>query len=521
MNRIIACLSLAMLLVTGAVSQDEFIPDKGQTPAKEEPKKDDPEKELKEKIKKYDDFLKDTTKLDGPFTLYTKKKDGKTDVFLELDPAQLGKYWFLEATLRTGGNAMGLQAGEPANTMMNVDAYRFERRAEQIWLVVPNLSWRWDRDSPWATAARRSFPEGVIDEYKIEAEHPTTKKMVIKMTDLFYGGVFDLNERVSGTMMRPYILDRGKSGVSDVRAFPENIVVRADLFFNSPSRGGGMPEGLADLLGLGRKSHLADDRSLPLGVTYLIYPQRDNGYVPRIADPRVGYFTQDFFDHSKLMELDKTTRYINRWNLEKKDPNAGMSEPVKPIVWYIDDSVPEKYRKACAEGILRWNKAFEKVGYKNAVQVKMKPKDADWDHADMRFNVLRVIQSEDAGYAVAWFRTDPFTGEIVNAGISLDASMISFAGQEYTWLTAPARGAYSASLAKLVHKADETPIAKPGPWKKLECHLGEGKLESAAFAWSALETLIQPGTSLNKGEYLNEFLVDVVSHEAGHCMGLR
>src|SRR6185436_19762204 len=115
---------------------EEFVPDKGQTPAKEEPKKEDPQAE---KVKKYDELLKDTTKVEGPFTLYMKKKDGKTDVYWELSPSQLGKYWFLEATLRTGANAMGLQAGEPVNPGDGgIDAFRFDRHGDSLWLMVPN-----------------------------------------------------------------------------------------------------------------------------------------------------------------------------------------------------------------------------------------------------------------------------------------------------------------------------------------------------------------------------------------------
>src|SRR5205814_5368836 len=99
MNKLLILIFALSLLVSASVAQDEFVPDKVQTPAKEEPKKVDPDAE---KIKKYDELLKDTTKVEGPYTLYTKKKDNKLDVYMELDPSQLGKYWFLEATLRTG-----------------------------------------------------------------------------------------------------------------------------------------------------------------------------------------------------------------------------------------------------------------------------------------------------------------------------------------------------------------------------------------------------------------------------------
>ena len=521
MRKISTALALFGLLLGVAVAQDEFIPDPGQEAGAEQ-EIDDEQKEKEKKIKKYEEILKDAVKSEGPFTFYLKEKD----VYWELDPEQLGKYWFFQATLRTGAAPFGLQAGDPVGRASQVvDAFRWERHDEEIWLHLPNLAWRWEQDDPLAIAAKRTFPEAIMDSYKIEVEHPETKKMLLKVTNLFYGGLFDLNQRITMAMGRPYQLDRGKSRVSEIIAYPENMLVRTELHYTSRSGPAG-PPGLLQLLGLGGRSHLADAKSMPLSITYSIYPREESDYMPRFADPRVGYFTQDYYDHGRFMRVDRMTRLINRWNLKKKDPDAELSEPVKPIVWYIDDSVPEKYREACAEGILRWNKAFEMVGYKNAIEVKMKPEDADWDHADMRYNVLRFTTSETAGYAIALFRTDPFTGEIINAGITCDANMVYFLGQEYQMVTQPSRDSWTTSLAALTRlesapeQADLTHAFGPG-WRTATCEVARGKMESAYFGWTALETLMPDGTSINQDEYIKEFLADLVSHEAGHCFGLR
>lgn len=510
-------LSLALLSSLGT-AQDEFIPDPGQSAG--EPKQEDPLKELKEKIKKYEDLLKDSTKHDGPYTLYTKTKEGKTDLYIELPPEQIGKVFFMQSMLQSGVTADGLQAGEPGNMDLVIDAFRLERHGENIRIVKPNLSWRWSEDNSWAASSRRSFPDALLETMKIEAEHPENKKVLIKATGLFSGGIIELSDRINKVSGKNYQYDRENSGISEVKAFPENIVIRTENFYTSGSSSGGMDDLLAQLLGNKSRSHLADARSLPLNVTYLIFPQKDTGYEPRYADTRVGYFTQDYYDTTKPLAMDKMTRMILRWDVRKKDPTAALSNPVKPIVFWIDDTIPAEFRKPMADGILRWNTTYEKVGIKNAIEVKEKPADADWDHADMRYNVIRMIRSENAGYAVAWPRWNPYTGEIINASISVDAAMIYGMAQEYSWIAAPAVGTYEQHLAGVLKQPVKPAMDRGFFSMPTECRYGEMKATNANFGLTALE-LIHPSIKIDKKKYLEQAIEDVISHEMGHVLGLR
>jgi hypothetical protein len=499
-----------------ALGQDEFIPDPGQTVEQESPQ----EKDKQEKIKKYEETLKDATKYEGPFTIYQKEDE----IYFELSPDQLGKYFFLQATLRTGADPMIVQAGMPlGNLDFGVDAFRFEKKSDdEVWLYYPNYRFRWKPDDPLAIAAQRSFPEAVLDAYKIVAENPDKNTILIEASDMFRGELFQLQQMLMAGLGRPFVLDRKKSRVAEIKAFPKNLVLRAELYFNSAGGPAGGMNALMELLGLGGGDFLADSRSLPLGVTYNIYMVEESDYMPRLADPRIGYFTTDYYSLERFMNDDQKERLIARWNLKKKDPNAPLSEPVQPIVWYIDDSVPEKWREACAEGILRWNKAFEAIGIKDAIQVKMKPKDADWDHADMRYNVLRFVQSDGAAYAVALFRTNPFTGEIVNAAITVDSSMVSTTGLEWKWLTRPGKDSATQALAQMVRNPKQTRVSRPPHLGGVvRCELAEQALEQAAFGWLALTTVAPSDISINRDDYIKEFLRDVVSHEMGHCLGLR
>jgi hypothetical protein len=121
---------------------------------------------------------------------------------------------------------------------------------------------------------------------------------------------------------------------------------------------------------------------------------------PRLADDRVGYFTSTRWDFGDDTRVDPRVHYINRWRLEKKDPAAALSEPKQPIVFWLDRNIPEKYRPAITEGVLIWNKAFEKQGFKDAVQVKVQPEDADWDTHDARHASLRWLTGTDIGFAI-------------------------------------------------------------------------------------------------------------------------
>src|SRR5664279_5986754 len=125
-----------------------------------------------------------------------------------------------------------------------------------------------------------------------------------------------------------------------------------------------------------------DPRSLFFGIHYSLARLPAEPMHGRKADPRVGYFESGRLDFSNDLQRTPRQRFVNRWRLEKKDPDAALSEPVKPIVYWIDRTVPVKYRPAITAGVLEWNKAFEKIGFKNAIHVEVQPHDADFDTLD-------------------------------------------------------------------------------------------------------------------------------------------
>lgn len=464
-------------------------------------------KPIAAKQKTIDEIVKEYEKLPGLFTLYRKREAGRDVVYLELRQEQLERLFFLQATASTGTAMMSLIAGDPLRDIL----FKFsENGNEQILMVVPNIQFAAAGNSPLARSVKRSFAPAYLESFKIEARQPERKSLLINISDLFRGDIAQVAQTLGGGGSPipgmpggpSYSLDRDKTYVATLKAFPENLYIETAYHF---TRSGGRPGGIAALFD--NSGTLADPRSVPVKVNFNLFQIPENGYRPRIADPRVGYFyteTQDLTDDGRD---DQVVRYALRWDVRKADPKAALSPPKEPIVFWIDNAVPLEYRAAVREGLLMWNKAFERVGIQDAIVVKQMPDDAEWDHADMRYNVIRWTTSPGYGYAVALFRVNPLTGQILNAGITVDSSLTRFPKLERREFVDPA--------AYFAEKAPAAQSAHPS-----RCEMGAGALEQAWFGHMALSLLAAPGEKIDEHAYTHDFLRAIVAHEMGHVLGL-
>jgi len=513
--------SLAILALTSA-----FAVGADQTDSKKE--------ENDSKISSYNSALKELKRVDGPMPLYLRKKE----VLIEIPEDKLDKLFIIQASLETGLDSGFMSAGMPLGGN-DVDVFKWHRNEDQVWLMRPHINYRWDKTDPFSVGAERTFPEAMLGSYRIEQQNPEKKLLLVNISNLFMGDVFHLSEMVMSGLGGPYMIDREKTGVDKANGFADSMVVEENLHFFNPR--GSEPSPLAALLGLGGENTLEDSRSAPLKVVYTMWYRKDDGYKPRFADPRVGYFDETYFDMDRYLDTDRTTRLINRFHLEKKDPSAKLSDPVKPITWTIDPSIPEPYRPAVKEGILRWNKAFESAGYKNAIQVQDAPKnDPDYDHADGRLNVVRMVVGPSTPFsAISLFRTDPISGEILNASITIDANVVRDLMQEHfrnqesvlhpqvskamqvllrdPSQTEPDDWTLFASQEEKQKKLLEQKFAKYG-WTSHLCEYENELSSESLLSWVALQATPH---NINKEEYVKSFLAMCISHEAGHCMGLR
>jgi hypothetical protein len=465
---------------------------------KPEPKKD----------KTIDDTVKEFDKLPGLVTLWRKKEPTRDTIYMEIREDQLNRLMMLQATASTGTSDR-VVAGTPINDLV----FKFVRNDERILLVTPNYKFRASEKAPIARAVRRSFADAYLEAFKIEAKQPDRKSLLINVSDLFRSDIAEVSALFSGGGGligltggggASYSMDRDKTVVGAVKAFPENVVVETDYHFTRSGGARSLQAMLADA-----SSPLVDTRSVPFRVVYNLFELKDDGYRPRAADPRVGYFLTDFRDYSRDNTNDNITRYIYRWRLEKSDPKAAVSTPKQPIVFWLDNAIPTEYRDAVRQGLLDWNKAFLKAGFKDAVVVKQMPDDADWDHADMRYNTIRWVTSPEDGYAIALFRVNPLTGQILNANITVDSNVMRYTKLERRKIIAPAS------------HFDTGAEASPDPHATHTCSYAQEAMQQAWFGQFALSFLGANGTIPNELDFARAFIRNIVTHEMGHIMGLR
>ena len=261
----------------------------------------------------------------------------------------------------------------------------------------------------------------------------------------------------------------------------------------------------------------------------------DNSFEPRKADDRIGYFTTIFQDYTNTLQETQYVRYINKWNLIKnlntipgnqeytstnKLPTVPgsrtttvLTEPVEPIIFWIENTVPEEFRLAIREGVLAWNIAFENIGFKNAVVVKQMPDDATWDPGDVRYNTIRWFVQPGSAYAVGPSRANPITGEIYDADIRISADFVRAFYSEYDEFITPV--------------IIDNPIAF---WNDEDTHhesshqclYAENLKNQMIFSWQSMiaNGIIEENKN-NLKDYVHKGLVDLVLHEVGHTLGLR
>jgi hypothetical protein len=231
--------------------------------------------------------------------------------------------------------------------------------------------------------------------------------------------------------------------------------------------------------------------------SFIAIPESD--YESRFTDHRMGFFAQQITD----LTDDSVTPYrdlVERWHLVKKDPTAEISEPIEPIVWWIENTTPIEFRDSIREGVLAWNQSFEKIGFENAIVVRLQPNDAEWDAGDIRYNVLRWTSSPNppfSGYGPSF--TNPRTGQIIGADIMLEFSGVTRRVQ----------------YQRILDNLDNSLV--PESFEPGYCNIGYGLHLSQVFGRFVVNTL-QLGSEQEE-RLIHEFLVDLTLHEVGHTLG--
>ncbi|UBF26109.1 DUF5117 domain-containing protein [Kovacikia minuta CCNUW1] len=368
--------------------------------------------ENEEQPKPFDQLVKGSERMDGLFTLYRDRSAGK--LYLEIKPDQINVNYLCNITLESGIGQSGIYSGLPMADFL----FNFRRVDNKIQFVVPNVYFRTRPGDPLQRSLQRSFSNSVLQAVAIKSYNPQRKSYLIDVGSLFLNDFPGLTPMLSQILGSPYSLDTNRSYFEQVKSFPLNVEMESVYGFS-----GGNEESLPAFLDV-----LPDSRSFDLKIRYsLSQLPTSNGYRPRLADDRVGYFITAYQDFSDDSPRTPFVRYINRWHLEKQNPAAPLSPPKKPIVFWIENTVPLEYRDAVRDGVLMWNQAFEQAGFQNAIQVKQMPDNAAWDPADSRYNTIRWISSFDSGFlGMAPPRVNPLTGEILDADVLIACQFCPF-----------------------------------------------------------------------------------------------
>lgn len=511
--------NLINVVLSLALSAGAFTPDdaKAAPPADAKPastpgapKKDKPE------FPPFEDAMKDFEQVktaETPFiSLWYNKK---TDSLRAQIPASLIGSRFLVATSMAGG---------PIATGFQLDHFLayLERMDKQ--LVLMRVDPRYvegSGDQPLSDVIKRSYGS---DEILRSISIVTMKggDFIIDMDSLFKADFAGIGEWGLG-QVNPQLSKWAK-----YKAFPQNLELTVDLALMQR--------------GSGRRTlfHYSISK----------IPDSANGYKPRAADSRVGYFMTVRKDWTKKHN-SKTMfdRYVNRWRLEKRDPNAKLSAPKHPIVWYIEKTVPLQYRRWVKEGILEWNKAFEKCGFLDAIEVKQQedydPDTKDLDPEDVRYNFFRWIVTGNA-FAMGPSRDHPLTGQIFDADIVFDDSMVRHYISDYSRLTGNEESweSFNPFVESFFRANPEWSFRSP--WENLlpgirlrddpeaefrmnlmrhmsrrgrpVCECAAGMAHQMQFAGVALEA---QGLGRDNEDFIGQVVKEVVMHEVGHCLGLR
>lgn len=486
------------------------------------------------------EVTQDLTQQDGLMTIYSNAEKG--EAYLALSPQQFNRNYILSATLESGVGEAGLFRGWPINDL--VIQFR-EMSGDRIQVVVPNTYVRNPSGEGWQQRLQdSSFSDSIIFAVNVVSIDPNSQAKLIDLSNLLMErDLANLTENL-GWVLSGYSRNPELSQLESVQMFPQNLEIGTVLGF---SGGGSATDPLAGLFSFSL-SGIPDSRGFALDVRYsLSAVPVNNSYEPRQADERVGYFTTAFRAPVQSRRADEFIRYINRWHLEKREPQAALSPPKEPIVFWVENTAPPEYRDAIRDGILMWNEAFEAAGFEGAIEARQMPDNAPWDPSDVRYNVVRWSDSLNnwaIGYGPS--RVNPLTGQILDADVILDANVIRYLRQQYQsrGLDAPAASEFYLQLCgqrsqtwylqwmamqqageaglEMTRNLDGFPTEGNNNRLTDDHCAGYLNAQHNAFGSLALSTLAGADFSSEQLDtYIQQYLTALTAHEIGHTLGLR
>lgn len=378
------------------------------------------------------DFFEGKDKQVGFIDLvYSKDTD---DIFLHLGKPQLNQKLLFQSSLPRGigSNDIGLDRGQLGNTRL----VEFRRFGNKVLLNQLNTYYRASSNNAAEKASiDEAFADSVIAGFEIV--HETSDSIVINYTKFLLSDIHGISDRLNRAGQGGYSIDSNRSGVYQPRTktFEKNTELEALVTF------AGAPKGqyIRDVS--------PDPKSVTVHLHHSFIELPDDNYKPRNFHPFSGFWTESHMDYSVPIDENMEQKFIPRHRLEKKNPNAEVSEAVEPIIYYLDPGIPEPVMSALKEGAQWWNQAFEAIGYKDGFQVKVLPEDAD--PMDVRYNVIQWVHRATRGWSYGSSVIDPRTGEIIKGHVTLGSLRVRQDFLIATGFTAPYTGENSDTSKEL------------------------------------------------------------------------
>lgn len=321
-------------------------------------------------------LLKNYKHIPGLIPLYEKDNQ----LMAEISPNHLNRDFIVVVSIARGIGEGSLLGGMNWGESL----WQIRKVEDQIQIVERNVRFTAAKGSPEARAVNYAYTDSILFSLPILTISPSGG-YVVNFNSVFMTDLPEISRELPGYNFSP-----NRSTWAEARGYPDNDELEVAATY-------------ASQMGAGFDS-VADSRAATVNVHYSLSLLPEDGYRPRLADDRIGYFVTAIKDYSHKIDDDRFVRYINRWDLQKADPSAEQSPPKKPIVFWIEKTVPYQFRKPISDGILEWNKAFEKAGFLNAIEVRQQPDNADWDAQDINYNTFRWITSSTAS---PWAHREP------------------------------------------------------------------------------------------------------------------
>ncbi|MBL8848629.1 MAG: DUF5117 domain-containing protein, partial [Planctomycetaceae bacterium] len=422
-------------------------------------------------------------------------------LLVELDAGDLQQEYIILTSIARGIGS-GMVIGGMSWNFEDDAIWTFRKSGEKIFVLRRNVRFRAAPGSPEASAVELAYSDSVLYVLPIITKSPSGADLV-DMTKIFMS-----DDQQIGLVMGRFSFSTERSTWTKVNAHKGNVQLQVAAVYS----GTGPVEKVPDARGVQVSVHYSISTLPPLG-----------RYKPRIADDRIGYFLTVIKDFSDKDDDQHFVRLITRWDLQKRDAKIAMSPPVEPIVFYMEKTVPVFLRPTVEAGILEWNKAFEKIGFSNAIRVEQeedveKKYGIDIDPEDVNYNFFRWITSE-VGYAIGPSRIDPRSGQILDADILFDASFLDTWKQKYETLTVATAQELLPNWSPLEDLLGEL---SPGSRPSLQalCGYGHSMQHDLGFATTVLlgrGTVGKPGDLPE--ELVHQGIKEVVMHEVGHTLG--